>query len=49
MSDLTRIENEFVGVINDTVIYGDENDIFRQGPSKDEIIKVGNRIISKKL
>ena len=49
MSDFTKIENEFVDILKDTVIYGHENDIFGSGPTTEEIINEGNKIISKKL
>ena len=49
MSDLTKIENEFVDILKDTVIYGHENDIFGSGPTTEELINEGNKIISKKL
>lgn len=49
MSEMTKIENEFVGILKETVIYGHENDIFGSGPTTEELINEGNKIISKKL
>jgi len=49
MSDFTQIENQFVDILKDTVIYGNENDIFGSGPTTEELISEGNKIISKKL
>ena len=49
MSDMTKIENEFVGILKETVICGHENDIFGSGPTTEALINEGNKIISKKL
>ena len=50
LSPLTSIENKMLGVTNNLVIYGEENNLFGgNGPSKEQMIKEGNWMLDKKM
>ena len=49
LSPLTTIENQFLNLTNDIVVYGEENCILGAGPSKEDQINEGNVILAKKM
>ena len=49
LSPLTTIENQFLNLTNDIVVYGEENCILGAGPSKEDQINEGNAMLAKKM
>ena len=49
LSPLTDVENQFLGLTNEIVLHGEENNLFGKGPSKDEMLREGNKLLAMKM
>jgi hypothetical protein len=49
LSPLTDVENKFLTLTNEIVLHGEDNNLFGTGPSKDDMILEGNKLLTMKM